>query len=536
MKPHHFLFFACLLMVSHHSRGQELFVNPIGEGADPWVIRDPRPGQSQYLWCFSEGNRGIALHATKDLTRYGEKKVVWKAPESGPYSREIWAPELHFLQGRWHIYLAASDGQNKNHLTYVLKSATDDPFSRYTLHGPLATGKGEDGKSPNVWAIDMTPLELNGKLYAVWSGWDEPLSDRQYTYIAEMESPIKLKTTRVLLCQNDDYLWERTEEKPGSRGLHEGPEVLKHRGKTFLTYSTGASWLPTYKLGLLEYLGGDPLDPASWKKHREPVFQSHGDTFGVGHSSFVRSPDGQEWWHVYHAKKSREPGWQRVVYLQAFHFNEAGIPQFGQPVQAGSKASKPSGTINPARSSPYRHSLRDEGGGALADFTYYGHHLFYRQGKEGVRLGTTPKKPVNPYRSGEKLILNDGDYEELEVTVTLEFRQSGRDGGILFRMTEPSVGYDAQKGYFAGLVPESQRVILGRTDGSRWQEIARAPYPLEASQSYQLSVQALGEDFTVSINGKPVLRAKDDSYRSGTVGLRVVDAEVLFTDLVIAPR
>ena len=35
------------------------FVNPIGEGADPWVIRDPN--HERYLWCFSDGNRGIAI-------------------------------------------------------------------------------------------------------------------------------------------------------------------------------------------------------------------------------------------------------------------------------------------------------------------------------------------------------------------------------------------------------------------------------------------------------------------------------------------
>ncbi|MCP4811612.1 MAG: sulfatase-like hydrolase/transferase, partial [Planctomycetaceae bacterium] len=37
------------------------FVNPVGEGADPWVIRDPNA--SRYLWCMSEGNRGIAIHS-----------------------------------------------------------------------------------------------------------------------------------------------------------------------------------------------------------------------------------------------------------------------------------------------------------------------------------------------------------------------------------------------------------------------------------------------------------------------------------------
>ncbi len=129
------------------------FVNPIAEGADPWVVRDPNA--DRYLWCLSEGNRGIAIHAGKRLTALGGKHIVWSAPEAGPVSREIWAPELHFLDGRWHVYFAASDGRNANHLAYVLVSRTSDPLGDYDLHGPLETG---DRAGKPIWAIDMTVL------------------------------------------------------------------------------------------------------------------------------------------------------------------------------------------------------------------------------------------------------------------------------------------------------------------------------------------------------------------------------------------
>ncbi len=132
--------------------------------------------------------------------------MVWTAPKSGPYSKEVWAPEIHLLDGRWHIYVAASDGDNANHLAYVLLSRDEDPLSPYTLHGPLPTGDGEDGKSPNIWAIDMTVLEHEGKRYALWSGWDAPGTDRQFLYIAPMKSPIELAGPRVLICKNDTYL------------------------------------------------------------------------------------------------------------------------------------------------------------------------------------------------------------------------------------------------------------------------------------------------------------------------------------------
>ena len=73
------------------------FVNPIGEGSDPWVIRDPN--HPRYLWCMSEGNRAIAIHTSDSVTSMGTKHIVWRAPNDGPTSQQVWAPELHDLDG-----------------------------------------------------------------------------------------------------------------------------------------------------------------------------------------------------------------------------------------------------------------------------------------------------------------------------------------------------------------------------------------------------------------------------------------------------
>lgn len=309
------------------------FTNPIGKGADPWVIRDPRA--DRYLWCFSESDLAISVSISDRISSFGKKHVVWQAPETGPVSREVWAPELHHIEGKWYIYFAASDGKNENHLAYVLRSEGTDPLGPYELLGPFATGEGTDGRSPNIWAIDMTVLEHQGKRYALWSGWDSPGSDRQYLYIAPMKSPVELAGPRVRLAGNDGYLWERVEETPDSRGLNEGPEVLQHGGRTFVVYSCAASWLPTYKLGILELIDSDPLDSNSWKKFSKPVFESTPTTYGVGHSSFTTSLDGSRFWHIFHAKQDRDPGWRRDIFVQPFEFDDEGLPRFGRPVASG---------------------------------------------------------------------------------------------------------------------------------------------------------------------------------------------------------
>ena len=511
---------------TNRSLPPDKFVNPIGEGADPWVLRDPN--SDRYLWCQSEGNRAITIWTSPSLTSLGEKHVVWQAPDQGPYSQQVWAPELHYLDGRWHIYFAASDGDNANHLTYVLRSDGKDPLGAYQLHGPMATGEGEDGKSPNLWAIDMTVLQHAGQRYALWSGWDAPGTDQQFLYIAPMKSPTELAGPRVRLCDNDDYLWERTEERSDSRGLHEAPQVLQHGGRTFVTYSTAASWLPTYKLGLLELTGDDPLDPDAWTKYDQPVFRSTAEVFGVGHSCFVPSPDGSQWWHVYHAKRSRRAGWQRAIFVQPFHFAKDGLPQFGQPVAAGQPTDRPAGESVDRPMRPLSLSLRmpDD----AQRWNYLGHHQFMQFAADGLHLGIVPASPINDYRSGEKVVLRGANWRNVTAAVTIRFADGQRDAGMLFRVSGASVGYDAQRGYFAGLVPRSGIVVVGRMDGDSWTEVARAKVAIDTAQPQRLSVTAQGDAFTISLNGQPVLETRDATYARGSIGLRVVDTHAVFTD------
>jgi GH43 family beta-xylosidase len=510
------------------------FTNPIGEGADPWVVRDPNA--PRYLWCFSEGNRAIAIHTSDSPASLGRKHIVWRAPDDGPTSKEVWAPELHWLDQRWHLYFAPSDGQNRNHRTYVLRSRTTDPLGEYDLHGPLATGEGPDGRSPNLWAIDMTPLEHQGKRYAIWSGWDGPETDRQFLYIAPMKSPYELAGPRVLLSPNDEYPWEFTEGGGRGRGLHEGPQVLRNGDRTFLIYSTGASWLPTYQLGMMELIGDDPLDPAAWKKHPEPLFQSTEATFGVGHGSFVPSPDGTQWWHVYHAKLDREPGWRRGIYVQPMGFRPDGIPDFGQPVAAGvplplPAGSPPAGGLVLPFHAPLRSASSPDG------WSYYGHHQFTRPSPDGLHLGEAPQAPINQFRSGEKWLLDALPPADLVASVTIDFRGDGqaRDAGLMFRTSGPALGYDAQRGYFAGLIPRTGLLVLGRTDGNHWTEIGRVGVAIDAGQPQQLEVTCIGSEIIVRHQGVEVLRATDESHRHGLAGLRVVDCHAVFTDFRLRP-
>ena len=319
------------------------FTNPIASGADPWVIQH----NGKYYWTLTDTNRGVAVWCSDSPVSLGDRKlgcrkIVWRAPATGDYSQEIWAPELHFLDGRWYIYVAASNGRNAKHHMIVLESATDDPMSDYTFKATLYTGDSDDPRRRNRWAVDGTVFTHNGRRYFIWSGWQDWRAI-QWLYAAPMSNPWTISGNRVRLCANDDYQWEHVGDSLQRPAYNAAPQILQHGGRTFLVYSASASWQATYKLGLLELIGDDPLAPGAWRKYPAPVFAPTQTTFGVGHAVFTKSPDGKQDWMIYHAKEERKDGWSRLIFAQPFTWTKDGFPNFGKPVARGQPLPLPSG-------------------------------------------------------------------------------------------------------------------------------------------------------------------------------------------------
>jgi len=319
------------------------FVNPVGLGADPWVIAH----RGWYYWCLAEDNLAVAIYRSSSLTELGEKIWLWRPAADSAYSGEVSAPELHWLDGAWYIYVAASNGRHGHQRMIVLAGQGISPTDGFEFKAELFTGNPVPSNARSAWAVDGTILEHNRRRYLIWSGWKDH-RDRQSLFIGEMENPWSMKTGRVQLCANDTFLWERVDETAATRGVNEAPQVLQRGGRSFVVFSAGASWETTYKLGMLELrAGGDPMNPADWTKHSEPIFEATDATWGVGHCSFTQSPDGSEDWIAYHAKRNIQPGWERVIQVQRFGWDRDGLPVFGLPCDAGASLPLPAGQTLP---------------------------------------------------------------------------------------------------------------------------------------------------------------------------------------------
>lgn len=314
------------------------FTNPLlSSGPDPWIVKSG----TSYYYTHTLGNR-VALWKTTRVSelRGAAPQTIWTAPAAGINSQNVWAPELHQLDGKWYVYYTAGSGNLSTQRTFVLENTSADPLSG------TWTDKGKIGDpTADFFAIDGTVFSYNNKSYFIWSGQATATDNTQRLYIARMSNPWTLETSRSLIS-SPQYAWEQAGAPPA---VNEGPEILKNAaGKVFLIYSASGCWTDDYALGMLTLKdGGDPLNAADWTKSATPVFTKNtsGGAFGPGHNTFFKSADGTEDWILYHANPQSGQGCgdNRSPRAQKFTWNTDGTPNFGTPVGLNSNLNKPSG-------------------------------------------------------------------------------------------------------------------------------------------------------------------------------------------------
>lgn len=324
---------ACLFMLLSTNTNAQTFVAPFGNLPDPNIVY-----HNGYYYYSGTSGSGITLKKAQTLEglKHTPSVKVFSSGNGAPCC-DFWAPELHRLDNKWYIYYTAKySGEGQR--TYVIENSSDDPMSGTWVH------KGKIYDSQNDFtSIDGTVLTTNGKNYFIWSGVAKA-SDGwrpQRLYIALMTNPWTLQPGRVLLS-SPLYSWE----KDGN--VNEGPAMIKHNGKIFLTYSANGCDTPNYLIAMLYMTeGGNPMNAALWTKHDQPLFTKFPgrDVYGPGHHSFFSSPDGKETWFVYHATPdalgSCDMG--RSTRAQKLNWDAKGFPAFGIADPTGAYLTAPSG-------------------------------------------------------------------------------------------------------------------------------------------------------------------------------------------------
>ena len=302
----------------------------IQKRADPYVYK--HTDGTYYFTASLPDYDGIALRKADKLFNLKDapEKMIWKKHDKGIMSFHVWAPELHFIFGKWYIYFAAGDVDDIWAIRpYVLECRGDDPFNDEWIEKGMMQCSDEDPFSFRAFSLDGTVLENHGEYYFIWAekvGVGKQISN---LYIAKMESATKLSTVQVLLT-TPDYDWERV-----GFWVNEGPAFIKHDGKIYMTYSASETGV-AYCIGMLSADENDDLlDPKSWTKSRMPVLKTSEELkiYGPGHNSFTVNDEGEPVM-IYHARTEAEivgnPLYNpnRHAMVMKVKWNESGEPEF----------------------------------------------------------------------------------------------------------------------------------------------------------------------------------------------------------------
>ncbi|GAB2632622.1 hypothetical protein GCM10027168_74230 [Streptomyces capparidis] len=318
------------------------FTNPVAEQrADPHIHRHT-DGYYYFTATVPAYDRIVMRRATtlQGLATAAEV-TIWTKHAGGEMGAHIWAPEIHFINGKWYVYFAAGAADDVWRIRpYVLETSAANPLTG------TWTEKGRIALPLDTFSLDATTFVVNGTRYLSWAQNDPAVGSGTNLYLARMSNPWTISGSPVMISK-PTHAWETV----GHR-VNEGPAVIQRNGKVFMTFSASATD-SNYCLGLLTASAtADLMNPASWTKNPQPVFRSNDATgqYGPGHNTFTVSEDGRSDILVYHDRNYKDISGDplndpnRRTRYQKFYWNADGTPNFGIPVADG---------VTPVRFSSY---------------------------------------------------------------------------------------------------------------------------------------------------------------------------------------
>ena len=325
-------------------KGTMTFTNPVKVKSDPWLFY-----HDGYYYLTGSAAYGITVVKVPNIgdLQYADYEKVYSSPIKSNWSAEI----HHFTDaevgegnGGWYCYIGSpEDGvENATRRMYVIKCLDgDNLMGRW---GNPVTGEVnvpqrvlapdiEDYK--NWWGAGQSVIRIGGKVYALFVSevGRNTAEFHQTINIMQMENPWTLKGQASVICK-PEYDWEKVgySYNPNSTGKNkaypavvEGATALYGKdGSIFLTYTGSGVWTTEYQIGYMQYLGGDPMDPASWKKNPTSILYKSDEICGTGHGSFVTDTAGQTW-VCYHAYKGRTTDGDRYAVAEPVYADKNGV-------------------------------------------------------------------------------------------------------------------------------------------------------------------------------------------------------------------
>lgn len=261
---------------------------------DPFIMLH---GDTYYAYgTYAED--GIAVYVSQDLLTWeavpGNRLALDKKDSWG--DRWFWAPEVYHVDGKFYMYYSADE--------HICVATSDHPL------GPFK----QEVKQPMITdekCIDNSLfIDDDGKPYLLYDRFNDGLN----VWVAALADNLKeIKPETAVKCINVSQTWEEVWPR-----VNEGPSVLKHGGKYYMTYSANSYESPFYGIGFAT--AAQITGP--WIKYEgNPILQKPGDLVGVGHSAMFTDKEGnlRIVFHAHHSETEIHP---RIMHISTVTFAE----------------------------------------------------------------------------------------------------------------------------------------------------------------------------------------------------------------------
>ena len=265
------------------------YQNPVCEGADPFVLLYDG---TYYLYSTNSAD-GYRVFTSDDMATWTDRGYCLRK-EDVKGDRGFWAPEITVRDGKFYMVYIANE-----HLGIAVADSPLGPFRQ------------EEKKWLNeVCEIDgHFFVDDDGTTYLYFVRFD----GGNVLWCAKMNDDLLSydeSTARFLFRAEDD--WELKD-----CSVVEGPFVLKHKGKYYLTYSANHTRCADYAVGCA--ISDSPMGPFK-KVSYNPILKKNEKANGTGHHSFTTSKDGSELVCVYHFRPGNDTHCPRVTCIDRAEF------------------------------------------------------------------------------------------------------------------------------------------------------------------------------------------------------------------------
>ncbi len=272
------------------------FNNPIMPGPDPFVLLHDGV---YYLYLTQNENEGYHVLSSTDLREW-EDHGHCLVPEDVQGDDKFWAPEVTELNGKFYMAYTAS-----MHVGIAVSDSPLGPFRQVVKQFCNDNDKEIDGD----FLIDD-----DGQVYLYFVRQEETCGNSLWgAKMKEDMTGYDPATAKQLLVAKEGT-WERLDHF-----TLEGPFVMKHKGKYYLSYSANHTWENNYAVGYA--VADSPL--GEFKRYEgNPILQGNEVTNSPGHHCFTTTKDGKDLLCVYHTHYNKEQVNPRLMHIDHARFVE----------------------------------------------------------------------------------------------------------------------------------------------------------------------------------------------------------------------